>query len=155
MSQVDEKLIREVLSGYGERRFLIAASLEYPILHGNFLIGPTFYYSPHFEHAADIEIQFCLNQLCYVGVAELIKKEEIPELKGLNFAELQNENMLIVESRKRFRRPIRTDKVITGELKVDDWRKYNHGIAALVNFQFENRSCFGHLELVLLNPKQK
>lgn len=154
MVEISKQLVDGVVRPYREEcRFLRAAFLEYPKVRGVFLIGPTYYHVPSLGHATDIEIQLCLNQLAYIGVAEAIRNKLIPELSGLNFEELRRENMLILESRKRFRRPIKTDVEINGELEISKWRCFNNLILAYTNFQFENRNCFGSLELALTKPE--
>ena len=149
-------MIDNVLKHYRPSlRMLKSADLKYPVVKGEFLIGRTFYYIPALKHATDIEIQLCLNQLAYVGIAKSMEQGLIPELKGLDFYELQKENMLIIESKKRFRKPIRTDVEIQGEIVLKDWRDFGNLFLANTDFQFENRSCFGSLELALIKPAQK
>jgi len=151
MIEISSELIEKVLRPYKpECRFLKSASLDYPRISGVFLIGQTYYHTPTLKHATDIEIQLCLNQLLYAGVAEMMEKQSIPELEGLSFGELREENMLIVKSEKRFKKPIKTDREIFGEIGVDKWRSYGRLLVAQTNFQFENRSCFGNLELVII-----
>lgn len=161
--EISKNLIDCVLKGYKpELKVLKSADLEYPnleyylgyyIFRGNFIVGPTYYYTPPFEHATDIEIQLCLNQLADVGIAEMMKMELIKELEGFKFEELQKENMLITESRKRFSRPIRTDKEIYGELRLKKWKDCGDILLGLTDFQFEDRSCFGSLEITIIKAK--
>ena len=68
-----------------------------------------------------------------------------------DFDRLQKEGMLIVESRKRFRKHIRIDKEIYGEIEIVDLRKRNNLVLAKVDFEFENRSCLGELELAIVD----
>ena len=151
--KIPEEVINEVVRPY-ICKVLRSASLEYPIIRGSFFIGPTYYYVYPLEHATDIEIQLCLNQLIYASIAEAIRSKLVPELEGLDFDSLRNEGMLIIESRKRFRRPIRTDKEIQGEIEITRMRDAGRLILAQANFQFENRSCFGSLELALIKPNE-
>lgn len=152
--EISKQVIDRVLQPYlANARVLKSAGIDFPMIHGRFLIGPTFYYSPKIEHATDIEIQLCLNQLVYAGVAEIIGQKTIPELDGINFYELQKEGMLIIESRKRFRRQIKTNKEISGEIKLGNWKKVRSLFLSNADFKFENRSCFGELELALILPK--
>lgn len=146
---IPTEIIEDVLRPYN-CKVLKSANLEYPFVRGRFLIGPTYYHIPPFEHATDIDIQLCLNQLAYAGVAEAIRRKIIPELDGLNFDELRTENMLIIESRKRFKRSIRTDVEIGGEIKIARWKEFRGLLLANGDFQFENRSCFGELELAIV-----
>jgi hypothetical protein len=154
--KIPKQMIDKVLEHYRPNlRMLKSASLGYPSIKGRFLIGPTFYYIPRLEHAADIEIQLCLNQLAYAGIAEIMEQGVVPELNGLNFYELQKENMLVIESRKRFRRPIRTNAEIGGELILRRWKDVGSLILGNFDFQFENKSCFGSLELGLVKPNER
>jgi hypothetical protein len=153
IAEISKQLINEIMNPYKQGcKVLRKAFLDYPIIRGTFLIGQTYYHVPAFEHATDIEIQLCLNQLIYTGVAEITRQKIIPELEGLDFEELRRENMLIIESRKRFVRPIRTDIEISGEIVVKNYKSANGLLIAQTNFQFENKSCFGSLELALIKP---
>lgn len=154
--EIQKKMIDKVLQHYRPNlRMLKSANLEYPTITGKFVIGPTYYYVPRFEHATDIEIQLCLNQMAYAGIAEVIQERRIPELSGLDFYELQKESMLVIESQKRFRKPIRTDIEIYGELTLREWRDFGKILISCADFQFENRSCFGSLELALVKPIER
>ncbi len=149
--KIPQETIYGVLKHYSPGcRPLVSAELDYPLVSGKFVIQPTFYHIPRLEHATDIEIQLCLNQLAYAGVSEAIRLKLIPELNGLSFEEMRKERMLIIESRKRFRRPIKTDVEIRGELNVRDLRDFGNLILGEADFNFENKSCFGSLELVLI-----
>ena len=154
--EISKQMIDNVLKHYRPSlRTLKSADLEYPVIRGKFIIGPTYYYIPALKHATDIEIQLCLNQLAYVGIAKSMEQGLIPELSGLDFYELQKENMLIIESRKRFRKPIRTDIEIQGEMILREWKDFGNLFLANTDFQFENRSCFGSLELALVKPGER
>jgi hypothetical protein len=156
MNKINQDLIREVIEPYQEAsRVLKSADFEYPLIRGSFLVGPTNYYSTSFEHLTDIEIQLCLNQLSYVAVAEMMKRGMIAELRTFNFKELQQENMLIIESRKRFRRHIRREMEISGDLKFTRQKKRKNILLSSAEFQFENQSCVGHLELAVIIPEVK
>jgi len=133
-----------------ECRVLREARLEYPRIYGKFFIGSTFYHVPTLQHVTDIEIQLCLNQLAYAGIAQAIQYRSIPELDDLSFEQLRKEGMLIIESRKRFRKQIPTCREISGQMNVNEWRDEAGLIRGWANFQFENRSCFGSLELALV-----
>jgi len=149
---IGQNIIDEVLAPYTVR-MLKSAELDYPYIKGKFTIGPTYYHNPSLQHAADIEIQLCLNQLAYAGIAQMIQNKDIPALNGLEFRELRGENMLIRESRKKFRKPIRTDCEIIGELKINRWKDISHLLLGSFDFQFENNSCIGSLELVVVKPQ--
>lgn len=152
---ISKETVDKVLAVYKpEQRLLLSAEIGYPIFRGNFLIGDCYYLiNPGIiKHATDIEIQLCLNQLAYVGFAELINSNILPELGNQNFFQLQGENMLIVESRKRFRRRIPTDKEISGEMQIKNSIQKGKTIFFWTDFQFENRSCLGNLELAVVLP---
>ena len=152
--QLPEQSLREILGLYKpEQRLLREASIEYPTIRGTFLIGQTYYTFSPLQHATDIEIQLCLNQLAYAGMYEGIRLGLDSSLKGINFRELQKEGMLIIESRKKFRRQIPTDREIIGSIKLKD-RIERDGISLCdASFQFENKSCFGRLTLALLTKQ--
>jgi len=153
MTIINQQQINEVLSIYKpEQRILLSADLQYPIIYGNFKIGPTYYIVNPLKHATDIEIQLCLNQLVYVGVAEIRGLGLVLNLNGLNFKELQDENMFILKSNKKFRKHIRTDIEIRGELEFKNQKKYKNIIFTEAHFNFENKSCIGGLELALIKP---
>ncbi len=152
MTKVPQEIIENVLAMYKpEQRILLEADVEYPKSRGKFLIGPTYYVFSPFEHATDIDIQLCLNQLAYVSLYEGINFGAHPCLNGKDFFKLQKEGMLIIESRKRFRRAIPTDREITGELTLKELRERQGIIFADAVFQFYNRSCIGSLELAIVD----
>ena len=151
--KISHELIEQVLARYKpQQRVLVDANLDYPLLEGDFHIGDTYYMNPPLIHATDIEIQLCLNQLVYVGIAEIMREGLVRDLGGFNFLELQGENMLIIESRKRFRRPIPTNRNIHCALNIKRFRGNNGLILSWSDFQFENYSCIGSLELALVKP---
>ena len=133
-------------------RCLLSADLKYPKISGIFKVEPLLYTSVPLEHVTDISVQACINQLAYAGIAEAIRTEQIPELNGLNFEELKKENMLVIYCSKRFRRTMKTNTEISGEIKVDEWRDWGNLIVGYGKHQFENRSCFGKLECALVKP---
>jgi len=150
MKEINQELIGRVLEMYKpEQRLLKSANMNYPIISGKFLIGPTYYTHEPLKHATDIEIQLCLNQLVYVEVAESIQKNLVPELRGMDFSSLQKEGMLIIESQKRFNRDIKTDVEIDGVLRIRRLKNYKGLLVANTDFDFEKGSCFGFLELVI------
>ena len=125
------------------------------MVNGKFQIGPCFYTKNKLplQHATDIEVQLCLNQLSYVAVLELMIQKQIPELKDYDFQELQLENMVITKSGKQFKQPMRTDKIICGEMRINPLKEHRPGILfSQANFQFENSSCFGEIWFAIINP---
>ena len=113
--KINEEIIKMVLEPYNVK-VLQSAELDYPVIKGRFFIGNTYYHNPPLSHATDIEIQLCLNQLGYAGIAQLMHDNSIPEIKNLDFQKMREESMLIIESKKRFRRPISTNEEIYGEM---------------------------------------
>ena len=149
--EVSQDRIQEVLKLYvPAAKALIGAQIDYPIFRGEFRLPPTFYTTHPLRHATDIEMQLCLNQLAYVGVAEAIQGRWFSELEGLNFEYLQKEGCLIIESRKKFRRPIKQDSIIRGEIKIENFRDCGRLILSHAKFDFEKRSCIGELTLALV-----
>lgn len=153
MAEITPRQIYEVTKNYRpECRFLKSAQIEYPVIQGKFLVGKSFYHVPSLKHATDVEIQLCLNQLAYAGILQLIESQSVQELAGLDFSRLRGEGMLITESKKRFRKPISTGREFSGHLDIEEWRDFGNIVVARTKFDFENRSCFGNLELVLVKP---
>ena len=154
MAKVTNEAREEVLAIYRpEQKVLLEADIDYPKAKGKFRIGPCYYALVDLKHATDIEIQLCLNQLAFVLVYDGIINKVHPYLEGKDFEKLQKEGMLIVESRKGFRRPIPTDNEIYGEMTLKDLRERNGVVFANADFQFENRSCFGNLELAIVERR--
>ncbi len=153
---IPEENIKKFLAIYKpEQRVLKNANLDYPKIHGDFLIGRTYYTLSPLKHATDIEIQLCLNQLAYVGLAETIRLSLDPLFKDIIFEDLQKEGMYIIESKKRFKKRISPNKYIAGDMTIKS-KIQRRGIILLnADFQFENNSCFGNLELVILNRETK
>ncbi len=150
MIQITSQLIEKTLSLYNpSQRLLLSSNMDYPRIGGKFLIGPTYYISSSLKHATDIEIQLCLNQLAYVGVAQAIISK-INKFNGLNFENLQNEGMLILESKKRFKRQIPNNQIISGEINLRRIKEYKNNLFISTDFQFENHSVFGSLELAIV-----
>jgi hypothetical protein len=157
MRKISPEVIKNTLAIYKpNKRILREASIEYPTAKGTFLIGPCDYVQEgvSVDHATDIEIQLCLNQLGYVAIAEAIRNKELSELEGLDFNQLQTNSMFIIESNKKFRKPIRTDKEIYGTLSLKKWKNNGNLYLCWADFQFEDRSCFGGLEFALTKSKQ-
>ncbi len=152
MTKISKKAIDKVLAMYRpEQRILLEADVEPSKAIGKFFIGPCYYVFDDLDHATDIEIQLCLNQLSYISVYQAINSGMHPYLNGKNFFELQKNGMVILESRKRFRRPIPKNIEITGELELKDIRERRGIVFASSNFQFEDRSCIGSLELAIID----
>mgnify|MGYP001559968606 CR=1 FL=1 len=156
MINISEENIREVLEIYKpEQRVLKSASIGYPRIEGTFLVGPTCYTIGPLEHATDIDIQLCLNQLAYVGLSEAIRHGLDSIFEDINFKNLQKEGMYIIESNKRFKRQISPNKYITGDIIIKNKIKRKGIILINTEFQFENKSCFGNLELAIIDKQIK
>lgn len=152
MTEITEQVREKVLAAYNpKQRILLGGKIEYPNARGLSKIGHCFYTVEDFNHATDIEIQLCLNQLLYSAVYQAILDKSHVYFEGKDFAKLQKEGMVIVESRKRFKRPISTDREIYGQIDMTDLRKRRNVIFANVDFEFENRSCIGNLELAVID----
>ena len=141
--------IKKVLRPYNQgQRLLKTAQRSGDKIKGEFYIGPCYYVvgTPQLDHATDLEIQLCLNQLSYIHFFDALKRGEIPGLSEVSFEDLQVGNMFIVESRKRFRKPIPTDKMIYGEMTVKKIRQLGENLFYNLGFDFEDRSCVGKLK---------
>lgn len=154
--KVSQEKIDKILSPYNPAvRMLKSAFYEYPKVLGKFVINPSLYHSIPIKHASDIEIQFCLNQLSYVAISEALSHNDLEQIKGLDFDSLKYEHMLIIQSKKRFRRQIPINQEISGELFLKESRMYNGLFISYLDFQFEKKSCTGNLELVLINENNR
>ena len=155
MQQVSNKLREQVLELYNpKQRVLLDAYIDYPKIEGTFLIGPCYYANCTLEHATDIEIQLCLNQLAYLGVAEAIRQEVHPLLREKSFSKLQKECIVITESYKKFRKPIPTDRELIGNLVFGNILKSKNKsgiIFSSANFNFENDSCVGNIRFAIID----
>ena len=153
MTEVSQTTIERVLEIYNpDSRVLQEANINYPVVNGKFFVGQCSYAS-RFEHITDIEVQLCLNQILYVTTHEAIVRKLDEGLRGLDFFALQKEGMLITHSRKRFRKQIPSDRSFRGSMVFKNRRMYQDRIFYSVDFDFENKSCVGDLELVVVKPQ--
>ena len=98
----------------------------------------------------DVEAQLCLNQLAYTLLACSLKNNLIDI--GIDYEEsfkLQDEGMFIVKSKKNFKKQIRTDREIKGQIEITKYKKLREIIVAKSIFNFEDNACFGELELIV------
>ena len=155
MITISRESLREALALYKPKcRVLRGANIEYPSSTGSFFIGPSYYTTKPLEHTTDIEIQLCLNQLAYATLYETIRLNLDPEINDLNFMELQKDGMFIIESKKRFRRQIPNDRIIQGSIEIKEKKRADNILLCYAKFQFENKSCFGDLELAVVSLTQ-
>ena len=154
MIEINAKRIELYLRVYKpEYRFLKKLEIEYPIISGSFIVSPTFYTLKELDHLSDVETQFCLNQLSYVGISEAIKKGQIFKEIGAKFRRIPYGRMVIGKSEKKFREKIDPSKEIYGELKVKRIFNLEDSVIAITLFDFEKGKCFGKLNVALIREK--
>ena len=114
--QVPQERLLKVLELYKpECRYLIRADTEHPKANGIFRLGNTYYTSRKLTHITAIEAQLCLNQLCYAAFGEWLPQGRFDQTISFEkFLELMKENMFIVESNIRFRKPIPASEEVNG-----------------------------------------
>ena len=130
--------------------FLREVDVDYPIGNGVFILGKTYYTNENLDHMTSIEAQLCLNQLSYVCFTEWILEGRFKGLEDLSFEDylrLMEENMLIIDSKIRFKKPIENGQII-GQIEVTRIKKYGNLYITFLDFNLEGK-CFGELELVL------
>lgn len=149
--EIQKEEIQRILEVYKpENRWLKEAKLEYPVCYGTFQITPRTYTIEPLSHMTDVEAQLCLNQLAYTLLACSLKNNLINAgLSYEDFFKLQREGMFIVKSKKNFKRQIRTDKEVKGQIEIIRYKKLRDMIIAMSKFNFEDNACFGELELVV------
>jgi hypothetical protein len=155
MIEIDTKRIELYLRIYQPSyRFLKKLEINYPIISGDFIVPPTFYTLKELDHLSDVETQFCLNQLAYVGISEAIKKEQILKEMGGRFGKIPYGEAVIGKSEKKFREKIDPSKNIHGELEVKRIFNLEDKIIAMTLFDFEKGKCFGKLNIALIRDKR-
>ena len=147
--QISKELIDRVLAIYKpEQRVLLEAQLDYPVTKGKFFIGHTSYTIQPFKHATDIDIQLCLNQLFYAGLAQLVLINH-EQFRGINFGDIQKEGLLLTRTLKYFKKLIKRDEIFWGEATLEDIRKCKNYFFMKTSFSFEDRSCFGEEHVII------
>lgn len=155
MIEIDENIIELYLRIYQpEYRFLKKLEIDYPLISGEFILPPTFYTVKELDHLSDVETQFCLNQLAYVGICEAIRKRQISKKIGERFGKLPYGRAVIGKSEKRFREKIDPSKKIHGELNIKRIFNLEDKIIALAFFDFEKGKCFGKLNVALIKEER-
>ena len=116
-----------------ECRYLKEVSLNYPVAQGVFKLGNTFYSPKNVEHMTAIEVQLCLNQLCFSAFGSWLPEGKFNKSLSFNqYLDLMKENMFIIESNIRFRKPICTNGEIKGQIEITNIKK--HGGLYICNF---------------------
>ncbi len=149
--QIPNKKIERILELYKpECRFLIKAPLEASKANGRFRIIENFYATQLVEHMTSIEAQFCLNQLCYAASSEWLADGRFGVTIGFErFLELMKENMFVIDSNIRFKKPIPTNNDIQGQVELMKVRKYGNLYLAFLDYELEQGKSKGNLELAL------
>ena len=134
-----------------EVTYLKEFSAEFPNANGVFSLGDTFYTAEKLNHMTSIEAQLCLNQLSYAAFARWLQERQISDLNISleKYLELMKENMFVINSQIKFRKPIETNKRIKGEMKVVRTRRHGNLYLAFIEHEFEGGKEEGTLELAL------
>src|SRR5574342_456781 len=111
MIEVSKEKLDRILALYTPNyRYLVQASVGHPNAEGQFKLQPTQYTSEPLHHMTSIEAQLCLNQLLYTAFGEWIPEGRFNvRIPFEQYLELMKENMFIIESGIRFRKPIQTN----------------------------------------------
>lgn len=120
--EVSEEKIAQILEMYKpECKYLVRADVSYPKAEGFFKVENSYYVKDSFEHVTSIEAQLCLNQLSYVAFGEWIMENRFKglELSFEKYLQLMRENMFIVDSHIKFKKPINHNFPIKGIISVE------------------------------------
>ncbi|MDD5331853.1 MAG: FcoT family thioesterase [Candidatus Nanoarchaeia archaeon] len=149
--QIPQERLNRTLELYKlDCMYLIEASIKYPKAEGKFNIGDTYYTTKKLEHMTSIEAQLCLNQLCYSAFGEWLPEGRFEQTINFEeFLELMKENMFIINSNIRFRKPIPTNEIIQGYIKLNRIKKYGNLYIAFLDYDLEQGKSMGKMELAL------
>ncbi|MBW2990401.1 hypothetical protein KY348_01715 [Candidatus Woesearchaeota archaeon] len=134
-------------------RYLIKAKVDFPRAEGIFKIEDTFYANPRtkLKHMTDIEAKFCLNQLCYAAFGEWIMEKRLEHFTT-SFEEylgLMHENVFIIESNIRFKKPISTESPINGVIEVKKIKRVGRLYLAFLDYDIGDGKSKGKIEAAL------
>jgi len=108
-----------------EYHFLRSARICGDTIEGTFKVGEKCPFlkegRERFQHVSEIELDFCLSQLAYFSIHNLISRGN-RDSGGLEFFEIQKNGILTAISSKKFRKPVNPYKEFKGSLefvKVD------------------------------------
>ena len=131
-------------------KYLVEVNSEYPKAQGKFKLNPTYYVINAFEHMTSIEVQLCLNQLCYSAFGDWFPEGKFEKKIYFDeYLELMKENMFIINSNIRFKKPIKTNKEILGQIKLTKTKTYGNLCLAFLDYDLEQGKSVGRLELAL------
>jgi len=149
--QVPQERLESVLELYKpDCRYLVEATAEYPKAEGKFKLGDTYYTTRKLEHMTSIEAQLCLNQLCYSAFGEWLPEGRFDVTMTFEkYLELMKENMFIIDSNIRFRKPIPTNGEIQGVVELTKIKRHGNLYLAFLDYDLEQGKSKGNLELAL------
>ncbi len=150
-TRVPKERLESVLELYKpDCRYLVEATVKYPKAEGRFKLGDTYYTTRKLEHMTTIEAQLCLNQLCYSAFGEWLLEGRFDEAMTFEeYLELMKENMFIIDSNIRFRKPIPTNGDIHGKIEVMKVKRHGNLYLAFLDYDLEQGKSKGKLELAL------
>jgi hypothetical protein len=149
--QVPQERLESVLELYKpECRYLVEATAEYPKAEGKFKLGNTYYTTRKLEHMTSIETQLCLNQLSYSAFGEWLPEGRFDKAMTFDdYLELMKENVFIIESNIRFRKPIPTNGDIQGQIELMKIKRHGELYLAFLDYDLEQGKSRGNMELAL------
>ena len=149
--QIPQERLERVLELYKhDCRYLIEANIEYPKADGKFKLDDTYYTSIKLEHMTSIEAQLCLNQLCYSAFGEWLSEGRFEEVMAFDkYLELMKENMFIIDSNIKFRKPIPTNGDIQGQIELIKIKRHDDLYLAFLDYELEQGKSKGKMELAL------
>lgn len=135
-------------------RYLVNFETAFPKSVGIFSLNQARYTEGQLSHMTAIDAQFCLNQLAYATFAQWIKEKRFPELDVSleKYFALAKENMLIADTKIRFKKPIETKTKVGAEIDLKKFRKQGNLFFAFLEQNFENGKEQGTLDVVLRLP---
>jgi len=152
--KIPQERLDVVLNEYiPDCRYLIRAKVDFPRAEGTFRIEDTFYANPRtkLKHMTDIEAKFCLNQLCYAAFGEWVMEKRLEHFTT-SFEEylgLMHENVFIIESNIRFKRPISTGSPFNGVIEVKRIKRVGGLYLTFLDYVLANGKSKGKIEAAL------
>lgn len=150
MKIIQEKLAKVLEIYKPDCRYLVESNINYPRAEGKFKLGETYYTTKKLEHMTSIEAQLCLNQLCFSAFSEWLPEKRFDEtITFEKYLDLMKENMFIIESKIRFRKPIPSNECIQGQIELMKIKAHDGLYLAFLDYDLEQGKSKGNLELAL------
>jgi hypothetical protein len=149
--KVQQERINSILEIYKpDWRYLVEANVDYPKAIGKFLVYGEAYTTERVEHITVIDAGACLNQLCFSAFGEWFSEGRFERTMSFKkFFKLMKENMFVIDTNTRFRKPIPTNREIYGQVELTKIKKHEGLYLAFLNYNLEQGKSKGNLELAL------